>query len=122
MAIQNWSVNVNTKILRDGSSWDNPTQFIEDETRSGKRKRRLYATKSPRAFSVQMRFTESEYTNFVEWYESTIKYGLLPFYFPQIDKSGIKSNKVYRFAKDGAPSYSNTSGKYIDCSMKWEEQ
>lgn len=118
---QQWASGVNTRILRDGTSWSNPTQFIEDETRSGKRKRRLYATQSKKPFNVKMMFTESEYETFDNWFESTLKSGLFPFYFSQIDKSGNTVTKVYRFTKDGSPQYSNNSGKIITCTMKWEE-
>ena len=67
-----------------------------------------------------MRFTVSEYETFDTWFNSTLKFGLYPFYFPKID-STTGTNAIYRFTSDGAPQYSNPSGKFIDCSMKWEE-
>lgn len=117
---QQWASGVNQKILRDGTNWNNPANFIEDETRSGKRKRRLYATQSKRTYTVKMYFTHTEYTTFDSWFTSTLKMGLYPFYFPAIDKS-VNVDKIYRFTKDGAPQYSNPSGKIVSCSMKWEE-
>ena len=117
---QNWATGVNKRVLRDGASWDSPSNFIEDETRSGKRKRRLYATQQKKQFIIKMLFTVEEYAIFDQWFNETLKFGLYPFYFPQIDgTSGI--NHIYRFTKDGAPQYSNPSGKMIVCSMKWEE-
>lgn len=120
--VMKWAEGVNKRILKD-STWQNNTQFIEDETRSGKRKRRMYATQSRRAFSVKMRFTESEYHIFDDWFSNTLKHGLYSFVFPVIDNSNrnLMANKIYRFTNDGAPQYSNTSGKLIDVSMKWEE-
>lgn len=117
---QNWASNVNQRILRDGAGWDSPANFIEDATRSGKRKRRLYATQQKRVYQIKMNFTHTEYVTFDTWFQSTLKYGLYPFYFPAIDKS-VNTNKVYRFTKDGAPRYTNPSGKIVSCSMVWEE-
>ena len=120
MANIQWASGVNQLIRRDGTAWNNPANFIEDETRSGKRKRRLYATQSKRIYSIKMMFTHTEYVTFDAWFQNTLKYGLYPFEFPAIDKS-INGNKLYRFTKDGEPQYSNPSGKFVSCSMKWEE-
>lgn len=118
---QTWASGVNQNILRDGASWNTPANFIEDETRSGKRKRRLYATQSKRIWTITMHFTHTEYTTFDTWFKNDLKYGLYPFYFPAVDKS-VNSNKVYRFTPDGEPQYTNPSGKIVRCTMKWEEQ
>lgn len=118
---EGWPSGVNQRILRDGTSWSSPAQFIEDETRSGKRKRRLYASQTKKTFSVKMRFTLSEYKIFDAWFEGNLKSGLYSFYFPQIDASGSTTTKIYRFTADGEPQYSNPSGNYIDATMKWEE-
>lgn len=118
---QNWATGVNQKILRDGASWGNPVSFIEDETRSGKRKRRLYASQQKKTFSIKMNFTSAEYVIFDDWFLNTLKGGLYSFYFPQIDGVGTKTTKVYRFTKDGVPQYSNPSGKIVSATMKWEE-
>ena len=117
---QTWASGVNQKILRDGAGWDNPTNFIEDTTRSGKRKRRLYATQKKKVYQIRMNFPHSEYVTFDAWFETTLKHGLYSFYFPAIDKS-INGNKIYRFTKDGAPRYTNPSGKIVGCTMIWEE-
>lgn len=117
---QNWASGVNPRILRDGSDWGSPTNFIEDETRSGKRKRRLYATQVKKTYSIKMHFTHTEYVTFDSWFNSDLQQGLYPFYFPAIDKS-ISGNKIYRFTVDGSPKYSNPSGNYVSCTMKWEE-
>lgn len=119
--IRSWPEGVNQRILRDGTSWQTQIQFIEDETRSGKRKRRLSATQGKRPFSVKMRLSENEYHLFDAWFTNNLKGGLYSFYFPVIDNSNLTTFKVYRFSKDGAPQYSNPSGKLVDVSMKWEE-
>lgn len=119
--IKEWPANVNKRILRDGASWQNPVQFIEDETRSGKRKRRLYATQTKKSFSVKMRFNENEYHLFDKWFEDVLCSGLYSFSFPMIDARGKTVTKIYRFTSDGAPQYSNPGGQYVDASMKWEE-
>lgn len=117
----NWNSNVNTKIRRSGSSWSETSGFITDRTRSGKPKRRGSHQYSPRPFTVKMIFSETEYQYFTEWFNVTDKKGLLPFYFPQIDKSGVVTNKVYQFVEGGEPTYNNSSGDNIECTMKWEE-
>lgn len=121
--VMKWADGVNKRVLRDGTSWQNNTQFIEDETRSGKRKRRMYATQTKRTFSVKMRLTEKEYHLFDDWFVNTLKHGFYAFAFPVIDNSNrdFMAGKIYRFTNDGAPQYSNISGKLIDVSMKWEE-
>lgn len=73
-------------------------------------------------FNVTMRFTYAEYLLFKTWWEDTCYYGLNSFGFPQIDDWGNSvSEKEYRFVAGTSPSYSNPSGKYIECSMQWEE-
>lgn len=119
--VKSFPAGINKRILRDGTSWQNSVKFIEDETMSGKRKRRLSATQEKKSFSVKMRFTENEYQIFDQWFTDTLKSGLYSFYFPQIDRSVDKPYRIYRFTKDGSPQYSNPGGKLFDVSMKWEE-
>ncbi len=120
MANISFPSGVNQRILRDGAGWDSPANFIEDATRSGKRKRRLYATLQKRKYQIAMRFTHTEYVTFDAWFTSTLKYGLYPFEFPCIDQSS-NTMKLYRFTPDGAPQYTNPSGIIVGCSMTWEE-
>lgn len=120
--VYEWADGVNKRVLRDGADWQETSGFIEDETRSGKRKRRLYATQSKREFSLKMRFSLAEYNLFRSWYVGTLKYGFHSFSFPQVDSVEKKTMKTYRFTSDGAPKYSNPDGKIIEASMKWEEQ
>ena len=115
---QAWATNVNQKILRDGSSWNEIDGFIEDPTLSGKKKRRMAHSMAKRTFSVTLNMTYTEYASFKTWYEETIKYGTLSFAFPKIDGSG---NGEYIFASGGAPKYTNSSGQIISCNMVWEE-
>lgn len=71
-------------------------------------------------FSVKMRFTYEEYLIFDNWYNNVCYKGLNSFAFPQIDRIN-GTEKEYRFVEGSAPQYSNPSGKYIECSMQWEE-
>lgn len=121
MTVVNWNENVNTRILRDGTSWNEPAVFIEDETRSGKQKRRLLASCKKRQFSVSMRFSITEYEYFINWYKYTTKNGVYAFRFPKIDSENKNISGIYRFTSDGLPSYNNSMGKLIDISMIWEE-
>ena len=115
-----WPSGVNTRILRSGTQWDEPVTIIEDETRSGKMRRRLYHSQSKRKFSVTMRFSVQEYDVFRNWFRISLKRGAEHFMFPKIDSTS-KTETEYRFSADGFPKYSNESGKIINVSMEWEE-
>lgn len=117
--IVDWASGVNTKILRSGTSWAEVPKYIEDVSRSGKVKRRMYHSQEKKPFAVTMRFTIEEYEDFTEWYNITDMAGLYDFNFPQIDEEGHVTSKVYRFAT--APQYSNPNGDMIECSMGWYE-
>lgn len=119
--IVNWQTGVNTRILRNGTNWDKPVKFIEDVTRSGKPKRRMAYSYSREQFVVKMRFTPTEKALFDSWFENTTVNGLYPFYFPTIDEQGHTNTSVYQFTQDGSPSFSNSNGLNIDCTMKWEK-
>ena len=116
-----WASGVNTIIRRSGSTWNEVEGFIEDESLSGKTKRRIAHSMGKRPFSVVMQFSFSEYETFTQWYNETCRRGAYSFSFPQIDKTGTVQNKEYRFAQGGQPSYSNPSSTTIDCTMTWEE-
>lgn len=118
MTIVNWASGVPTKILRNGTGWDNALGFVEDETLSGKKKRRASHTSTRRPFNVAMRFTLAQYDLFQNWWDGTCRKGLYAFYFPKVDStSGTQS--VYQFKS--APKFDNPSGDYISCTMTWEE-
>lgn len=121
MATVSWDSRVNTRVLRSGTSWSDATLFIEDETKSGKTKRRLAHSQSKRSFSVSMRLSPEEYEYFRIWFKETTFGGLYPFTFPRIDSVDPDETAEYRFTSDGAPSYSNPGGRMIDVSMEWEE-
>lgn len=115
-----WNVKVNTKVRRDGTSWSNVQGFITDKTRSGKPKRRYANSMGKRPFNVSFIFTLEEYEIFENWYNNIILKGAKSFLFPKIDAvNGVYTE--YQIADGGAPSYSNSSGKLIRCTMKWEE-
>ncbi len=120
MAVQ-WDSRINQKVLRDGTSWEEPETVIEDTTRSGKQKRRLYASMTKRQFTVSFNFTLEEYGYFREWYTTYLRQGAFSFEFPQLDSDDNTQLKEYRIKKGGFPKYSNKSGKIIACSMTWEE-
>ena len=116
-----WDSNVNQKVLRSGTGWEEPVTIIEDKTRSGKVKRRFAHSCENRTFSVAFNFTLDEYDDFRTWFETTTRCGMYSFYFPQIDGIDKTVLKEYRITKNGFPKYSNESGKIIKCSMTWEE-
>lgn len=95
--------------------------FIEDETRSGKTKRRIAHSMAKRKYSVNLLVEHSEYLIFKDWYRNELKNGFHSFMFPAIDMIGGGADTEYRFAKDSAPQYSNSGGTKIEISMEWEE-
>lgn len=117
MAVQ-WPAYVNNKVRRVGTSWEEIKGFISDPTLSGKQKRRMAHSMAKRTFQVSFLFSYYEYLLFSNWYQNDIKYGTLSFEFPKIDGIG---NAEYMIASDGAPKYSNQSGRIIKCNMIWEE-
>lgn len=117
--IVNWASGVNTKILRNGTSWSEVQKYIQDQTRSGKIKRRMYHSQAKKTFSVKMRFTPTEYETFKVWFEDTLMNGLYDFNFKQIDQYGHTTDKVYRFST--VPQYNAVSGNNIEVSMEWLE-
>lgn len=116
-----WADGVNKKVRRSGTSWNDQCGFVEDETRSGKTKRRLSHTMEKRKFSVSFLFDYSEYVIFKQWFNDVTKKGFYSFMFPQIDVLGGGADTEYRFVSDGAPKYSNPNGSKIEVSMDWEE-
>lgn len=116
-----WDSGVNTKVLRNGTDWSEPDTIIEDKTRSGKQKRRLYASNEKRLFQVAFNFNMTEYANWITWFNNSIKRGMYSFDFPKIDSLDKTVMQEYRISKSGYPKYSNDSGKIIKCSMTWEE-
>lgn len=112
-----WDEHVNQRILRV-TDWNDPDGFLEDETLSGKTKRRADHFMAKRTFGVHMRFTKAEYGYFRAWYELVCLRGVNSWNFPTIDGSGTSK---YRFKKGGSPRYINPSGVLIDCTMTWEQ-
>ena len=115
-----WSNNVNKRILKNGTSWNDNVGFTEKKTLSGKPKRIRSNTFQKRPFQVKMLFTLTEYLYFLDWWKNDCEEGFNSFAFPCVDdNSGIF--KEYQFAVDGAPRYVNVSADKIECTMKWEE-
>ena len=117
----NWDSNVNTRVLRIGTDWNEPETIIEDKTRSGKPKRRLAYSSEPRKFNVAFKFTTSEYDSFRTWFRDYLRKGMNSFNFPKVDSVDKTTMQEYQIAKGGFPKYSNESGKIIKCTMVWEE-
>ena len=110
----------NKRVMRSGSSWNDISAVLEDKTKSGKTKRRLYASMGKRTFTVTMHFTKAEYDLFEDWYAHVCYYGLNSFGFPQVDAVN-GGEREYRFAAGAAPAFSNVGGEIIECAMNWEE-
>lgn len=123
MITVSWSPTVNKRILRNGTSWESKSGFLEDTSLSGKKKRRIAHSMEKRTFAVTMRFTVSEYTDFETWYNTYTRKGVYAFTFPRIDavNQNDTENAIYRFVDGSAPKYSNPSGDLIECTMEWEE-
>ena len=113
-----WPTGVNQRLLRS-TDWDDAEGFIEDESLSGKTKRRAAHSMGKRAFNVKMRFTTTEYALFRTWWETVCLRGVYSFEFPKIDAAS--GTGTYRFKKGGAPRYSNQTGVLVDVTMAWEE-
>ena len=122
MIVDWYDTSYKNKVSRDGGGWEELEGFIEDETRSGKKKRRMAHYMGNRPFTLKITFKSVEdYENFHNWYQTVCLFGVNSFRYPKIDKDDSSVIAVYKFKKGGQPKYSNPSGKKIECSMEWEE-
>lgn len=114
-----WPEGVNKFVLRD-SDWKLPEGFIEDETRSGKKKRRCAHTQKPETFKCVLHMTKEEYVLFKDWYNIACRRGTLSFPLPMIDGGKDAPEVEYQFAK-GDITASNPGGGVVKLTFTLEE-
>lgn len=114
-----WPEGVNKFVLRD-SDWDLPEGFIEDETRSGKKKRRNSHTQKPETFKCVLHMSKEEYVWFKKWYNTACRRGTLSFPLPMIDGGKGAQEVEYQFAKGGI-KVSNPGGGVVKLTFTLEE-
>ena len=114
-----WPEGVNKHVLRD-STWHLPSGFVEDETRSGKKKRRAASTQTPETYKCILHMTKEEYEWFKVWYNIACRRGTLSFPLPMIDGGPNAPEVEYRFSKDGVTG-SNPGGGVVKLSFTLEE-
>ena len=109
----NWSDKVNKKISLDGE-YNYKDGFTETLTfESGKERTWLKNNFIPRVFpelSLTLNHQNdenipTEYDEFIKWYEVSLRYGILPFYFPRlgyVKKQLIKTGEtgIYKIIPD----------------------
>lgn len=114
-----WPQGVNKYVLRE-STWELPEGFLEDETRSGKKKRRYAHSQKPEVYKCVLHMTKDEYYIFKYWYNNNCRRGTLSFALPQID-GGVDAQEVeYQFSKESI-KVSNPGGDVIKLSFSLEE-
>lgn len=114
-----WPEGVNKHVLRE-STWNLPSGFVEDETRSGKKKRRYASTQTPETYKCVLHMDKEEYEWFYLWYNVACRRGTLSFPLPRIDGGPNAPEVEYRFSKDGV-SVSNPGGGVVKLSFTLEE-
>lgn len=114
-----WPEGVNKYVLRE-SSWELPTGFLEDKTRSGKKKRRAMHSQSSKAFKCVLHMTKQEYEWFEQWYEVACRRGVMSFPLPKIDGGPDAEEREYQFAGEYI-SVSNPGGDTVKLSFSLEE-
>lgn len=114
-----WAEGVNQNILRE-SSWELPARFIEDDTRSGKKKRRSAFTLSPVKIKCVLHMTMYEYELFEKWYEYDCRGGAESFALPKINGFNKNDLREYRFSKESI-SVSNVGGDTVEINFTVEE-
>lgn len=113
-----WPDGVNKYVLRE-STWELPVGYIEDKTRSGKKKRRAAFSQEPEVFKCVMHMTRQEYIWFKDWYNLACRRGVMSFPLPRID-GGVDAPEVeYQFS--GNISVSNPGGDVVKLSFTLEE-
>lgn len=114
-----WPEGVNKYVLRE-STWELPEGFLQDETRSGKRKRRYAHSQKPEVYKCVLHMSKEEYYRFKDWYNIACRRGTMSFPLPRID-GGKDANEVeYQFTKESI-KVSNPGGDVIKLSFSLEE-
>lgn len=114
-----WPEGVNKFVLRE-SSWSLPSGYIEDETKSGKKKRRASATMAPTTYKCTLHMTYTEYVWFKQWYMVACRKGTMSFALPAIDSKDESVEREYRFAGKGI-NVSNPGGDVVKLTFDLEE-
>ena len=114
-----WPEGVNKFVLRE-STWELPNGYIEDTTKSGKKKRRAAHSQKPETYKCVLHMTQQEYIWFKDWYNIACRRGVMSFPLPMID-GGLDAPEVeYQFSGDNI-SVSNAGGDVVKLSFSLEE-
>jgi hypothetical protein len=127
MIIINWNPYVNQVLSVEGEMTydDNYVQSLKFD--SGKERLYLKNNFVPKIFSLSIELDNqhivatgrntTEFLQFIYWYESGLRYGILPFYLPRIQFPG--ETGIYQFVP-GSLQYPNT-GAVITASFSLKE-
>lgn len=116
--MQSWPTNVNKKAY--GLEVNTNSNYTEVSFESGQKRRFLNDTRAHKKYSFKLAMDDSptdansEYKQFLDWYENTLFSGALTFEF--IDFDNVKNTKEYFFAD--APSVSGQKIKEVSLSVE----
>jgi len=122
MTIHSWATGVNNKAYGQSS------QFVDNkETVELKSGRKIYYLKNSAArktHSVVMRFdddaivsdSKTEFELFIYWWETEIKSGTEPFYFPDITLKDGTTNRAYYMSDN--PAYAGQKTKEVKFTLE----
>ena len=114
-----WPEGVNKYVLRE-SNWELPNGYIEDTTKSGKKKRRAAHSQKPEVYKCVLHMTKTEYGYFKDWYNIACRRGVMSFLIPRIDGGEDAPDVEYQFAGENI-SVSNVGGDVVKLSFSLEE-
>lgn len=114
-----WPTGVNKYVLRE-TTWELPSGYIEDTTKSGKKKRRFASTQTPTSYKCVLHMTKKEYDIFKSWYNGNCRRGAISFALPAIDGGENAPEVEYQFTGKSI-QISNVGGDVIKVSFTLQE-
>lgn len=113
MADIDWPVGLPTAYQQSGYTEGDVDNLITSTMMSGPIKRRPRTTLGYLPINVEMILSSTEKSTFEDFYNITIKYGALPFNFP--DYTGTSTTEVFLDSKQITPM--SGSGKHWKLAM-----
>ncbi|MDR2742874.1 MAG: hypothetical protein LBB98_12085 [Treponema sp.] len=115
MTVINWNPYVNKELSIEGNTSYDENYVQSLRFNSGKERLYLKNNFVPKIYSLSIELDSqrivttgkynTEYMQFIYWYEYGLRYGILPFYFPRIQSPG--ETGIYQFIP-GSLQYSDT--------------
>lgn len=122
MTIQHWPSNVNTRAYGQDSSYKENRDELE--FKSGRRVYYLKTSTARKTHSVSLKFDDeiivsggkTEFGLFLNFFETTIKSGTVPFYFPDVTIRDGATVRAYTMSE--TPTWSGQKVKEVTLTLE----